>query len=131
MALVVFNEDTGKLYYAGANNPLYHVRKGVLTEIKADKMPVGVNAIEEDSFTNHTLQLISDDMIYIFSDGYADQFGGERNKKFKYGPFKKLLTENAGLDLSLQKQKLYSAFYDWKEDTEQVDDVLVMGIKFM
>lgn len=131
MALVVFNEETGKLYYAGANNPLYHVRKGELTEIKADKMPVGVNAIEEDSFTNHTLQLISDDMIYLFSDGYADQFGGERNKKFKYGPFKKLLTENAGLDLAVQKSKLYSAFYDWKEDTEQVDDVLVMGIKFM
>lgn len=131
MALVVFNEETGELEYSGANNPLYLVRKGKLTEVKADKMPVGINAIEESSFTNHTLQLISDDMIYIFSDGYADQFGGERNKKFKYGPFKKLLTENAGLDLTLQKQKLYSAFFDWKGDTDQVDDVLVMGIKFM
>lgn len=131
MALVVFNEETGELEYAGANNPLYHVRQGTLTEIKGDKMPVGINAIEEDSFTNHRIQLISDDMIFIFSDGYADQFGGERNKKFKYGPFKKMLTENAGLDLSMQKQKVYSAFFDWKGTADQVDDVLVIGIKFI
>jgi len=82
MALCVFNEDSGELQYSGANNPLYHVRNGILTEIKADKMPVGINAIDEESFTNHTIRLISDDMIYIFSDGYPDQFGGKYNKKF-------------------------------------------------
>ena len=131
MALLVFNEDTGELQFAGANNPMYHVRNGKLKEIKADKMPVGINAIEEDSFTNHTLQLISDDMVYIFSDGYADQFGGEKNKKFKYGPFKKMLSSIAGEELTVQKQKLFSTFQSWKGEYDQVDDVLVIGLKLM
>jgi len=131
MALLVFNEETGELQYAGANNPMYHVRNGKLTVVKADKMPVGINAIEEESFTNHTLQLISDDMIYIFSDGFADQFGGELNKKYKYGPFKKLLEGIAHKDLTVQKQALFSEFQSWKGDFDQVDDVLVMGIRFL
>jgi len=131
MSLIVFNEETGELQYAGANNSLYHVRAGKLTEIKPDKMPVGVNAIEEESFTNHTLRLITDDMIYIFSDGYADQFGGELNKKFKYGPFKCLLSENSAKDLSLQKEQLMRTLIEWKGENAQVDDILVIGIKFM
>ena len=76
MALCIFNPKTMELQYSGANNPLYHIRKKVLTEIKADKMPVGINAIEEESFTNHSLQLKPGDIVYIFSDGFADQFGG-------------------------------------------------------
>jgi serine phosphatase RsbU (regulator of sigma subunit) len=131
MALIVFNEDTGELQFAGANNSMYHVRKGVLKEIKPDKMPVGINAIEESSFTNHTIQLISDDMIYIFSDGFADQFGGKNDKKFKYGPFKKMLAENSGKDLSVQKEELMRTLIKWKGNKTQVDDILVIGIKFM
>jgi len=131
MSLVVFNDETGELQFAGANNPIYHVRDGELKQIKGDLMPVGINAIEEESFSNHTIQLVSEDMIYIFSDGFADQFGGKHNKKFKYGPFRELLTGIAHLDLSIQKQKLFSEFYDWKGNMDQVDDVLVMGIKFL
>lgn len=131
MAMLVFNEDTGELQYAGANNPMYLVRKGVLKEIKADKMPVGIHAIEEDSFTNHTIQLISNDMVYIFSDGFADQFGGELNKKYKYGPFKCLITGFADQDLTIQKQKLISEFLSWKGDYDQIDDILVIGLKFI
>ncbi|MEX0981764.1 MAG: SpoIIE family protein phosphatase [Bacteroidales bacterium] len=131
MALLVFNEDTGELQYAGANNPLYLVRDGNLEEIKADKMPVGINAIEEESFTNHSLRLISNDMIYIFSDGFADQFGGEQDKKYKYGPFKKLITGLADKDLVIQKQMLISEFLTWKGSNDQVDDVLIMGIRFI
>ncbi len=131
MALVVFNEDTGELQYAGANNPLYHIRNGVLTEIKANKMPVGIDAIEEESFTNHSIQLISDDMVYIFSDGYADQFGGPDCKKFKYGPFKELLCKIAGEDLSVQKEKLMKTIIEWKGDIRQIDDILIFGVKFM
>lgn len=131
MALLVYNEDTGELQYAGANNPLYHVRQGVFTEIPPDKMPVGINAVEEESFTNNSLQLLSDDIIYIFSDGYADQFGGENNKKFKYGPFKKLLASISGEELYLQKEKLMKTLVEWKGNNEQVDDILIVGIKFL
>jgi serine phosphatase RsbU (regulator of sigma subunit) len=131
MALVVFNEDTGELQYAGANNPLYHVRGETLTEIRANKMPVGINAIEEESFTNNSIRLISDDIVYIFSDGFADQFGGPNNKKFKYGPFKKLLLENSRDPLFLQKDKLSSSLQEWMGSNEQVDDILVLGLKFL
>lgn len=131
MALLVFNEDTGELQYSGANNPLYIIRKGVLKEIKADKMPVGINAIEEESFHNHCIQLISNDMVYIFSDGFADQFGGESDKKYKYGPFKNLLTSISDQDLTIQKQKLISEFLKWKGNNEQVDDILVIGLRLL
>jgi serine phosphatase RsbU (regulator of sigma subunit) len=95
------------------------------------KMPVGINAIEEQSFSNHTFQLLSDDLIYIFSDGYADQFGGPGNKKYKYGRFKELLTRLSIFDLSVQKEELLKEFLNWKGNNEQVDDILVIGLKFM
>ncbi|HKK61286.1 MAG TPA: SpoIIE family protein phosphatase [Bacteroidales bacterium] len=131
MSLVVYNPEDGQLQFSGANNSLYHVRSNVLKEIKPDKMPVGVNAISEDSFSNNKLQLITDDVIYLFSDGFADQFGGPKDKKFKYGPFKKLLTRISGYNLDEQKSMLMKEFINWKGSSEQVDDILVMGIKFM
>ncbi len=131
MALCVFNPGNRELMYAGANNPLYHVRKKVLTEIKADKMPVGINAIEEDSFTNHTMQLKPGDTVYIFSDGYADQFGGPRNKKFKYGPLKELLIRISDQNMDDQKKELELEIDTWKGDNPQIDDILVFGIKFV
>ncbi len=131
MALCVFNEDTGELQFSGANNPLYHIRNGTLTEIKANKMPVGINAIDEESFTNHSIRLISDDMVYIFSDGYADQFGGVHEKKFKYSPLKVLLTEISDKELHLQREILLERLNSWKGKNEQVDDIIVFGIKFL
>ncbi len=131
MALCVFNPQTNELQYSGANNPLYHVRKRVLTEIKADKMPVGINAIEENSFTNHSLQLIPGDIVYIFSDGYPDQFGGPLNKKFKYGPFKELLIRISDRSMEDQREELDQVITDWKGDDFQVDDILILGIKFL
>lgn len=131
MALCVFDEENGELQYAGANNPLYLVRNGELREIRADKMPVGIDAVDEESFTNHTIRLISDDMIYIFSDGYPDQFGGEHCKKFKYTPLKNLFVEISGMELSQQHEILKERFYSWKGKNEQVDDILIFGIKFL
>ncbi|MEZ5070502.1 MAG: SpoIIE family protein phosphatase [Bacteroidales bacterium] len=131
MSLVVFDPRKNELQYAGANNSLYHIRKQVLTEIKADKMPVGINAIEENSFSNHTLQLKSGDIVYLFSDGYADQFGGPSNKKYKYGPFKELLIRISPLSMEEQKEALREEMARWKGDTDQVDDILVFGITFM
>lgn len=131
MALLVYNTDTQTLLYAGANNPLYHIRKKVLTEIKADKMPVGINAIEEESFNNHSLQLNKGDIVYIFSDGYADQFGGPLNKKFKYGPMKELLIRISDLNMEKQQNELDQTIESWKGDEDQIDDILIFGIKFV
>ncbi len=131
MALCVFNPKTRELQFSGANNPLYHIRKRVLTEIKADKMPVGINAIEEESFTNHSLQLKSGDIVYIFSDGYADQFGGPHNKKFKYGPLKELLINLSDQPMEKQRDKLEKVITTWKGNEYQVDDILIFGIKFV
>ncbi|MCP4312546.1 MAG: SpoIIE family protein phosphatase [Bacteroidetes bacterium] len=131
MALLVYNTETRELQYSGANNPLYHIRKKVLTEIKANKMPVGINAIEEESFSNHTLQLKQDDIVYIFSDGYADQFGGHLNKKFKYGPMKELLISISDKSMVQQKKVLEQTMKSWMGDESQIDDILVFGVKFV
>ena len=131
MAVLVYNTETQELQYSGANNPLYHIRNRVLTEIKADKMPVGINAIEEESFTNHALQLKQGDIVYIFSDGYADQFGGPMNKKFKYGPMKELLINISGNSMEDQQAELNEVIDAWKGDEPQIDDMLIFGIKFL
>ena len=131
MALCVFNTRTSRLQYSGANNPLYHIRNKVLTEIKADKMPVGINAIEENSFTNHSLQLKPGDTVYLFSDGYADQFGGPRNKKFKYGPLKELLIRISDRSMKKQQDELENVINTWRGSEEQVDDILIFGINFI
>ena len=94
-------------------------------------MPVGINAIEEESFTNHSLQLKSGDIVYIFSDGYADQFGGSRNKKFKYGPFKELIIGISDRSMEKQHNELERVIETWKGDQDQVDDILIFGIKFV
>jgi serine phosphatase RsbU (regulator of sigma subunit) len=131
MALCVFDSAKSELQYAGANNPLYHIRDKVLTEIKADKMPVGINAIEEESFTNHSLQLIPGDCVYIFSDGYPDQFGGPMNKKFKYGPLKELLIRISDRPMAKQHEELDHVIESWKGSEPQVDDILIFGITFI
>ena len=131
MSLCTFDPRTMKLEFAGANNPLYLIRKGALMELKADKMPVGINAIEEDSFSNHNLQLFPGDIVYLFSDGYPDQFGGPQNKKFKYGPFKELLIRISGMPMEKQKKELDRVIEAWKGNESQIDDILVFGIKFI
>ena len=94
-------------------------------------MPVGIYALDEASFTIKSIQLISNDIVYVFSDGFADQFGGPDNKKFKYKAFKSLLLEIYKKDLHTQKTMLYNAFNKWKGNEQQVDDILIAGIKFL
>lgn len=146
MALISYNKQTRKLQYSGANNPLYIISKHNLSEqipnakifdeghasklfeIKPDKMPISIYE-RMTSFTNTEVQLYEGDLIYMFSDGYADQFGGPKNKKFKYKPFKRLLLENADESLRIQKNSLNKAFDQWKGDEDQIDDVVVIGLK--
>ncbi len=100
-------------------------------EIKGDPMPVGHDEHAEGAFTTISLQVQKGDMLYIFSDGYADQFGGPKGKKFRYGPFKKLLAELHEKPLEEQKQELDRTFEDWKAESqqEQIDDVVVIGLR--
>ncbi|UCG28840.1 MAG: SpoIIE family protein phosphatase [Bacteroidales bacterium] len=130
IALCIYNPTTGELQYSGANNPLYFIRGNELEEIRPDKMPIGISGTEELSFANHLLQMESGDIIYLFSDGFADQFGGPEGKKFKYKPFKQLLFEIHKKPMPEQKDILVSAVYDWKGDLDQVDDILIMGVRF-
>jgi serine phosphatase RsbU (regulator of sigma subunit) len=94
-------------------------------------MPVGIDAVEENSFTNHTLQLKPNDIVYLFSDGYPDQFGGPENKKFKYGPLRELLISLSDKSMEAQKKELDRVMSEWKGDQPQVDDILIFGIRFI
>lgn len=130
ISLGTLSYETGKLEWAGANNPLWILRKNSreIEEIKPDKQPVG-KGNETHRFTTHTFQLNKGDQIYIFSDGFADQFGGERGKKYKYKPFKDLLLANAHKSMEEQKQLILNEFDVWKRDLEQVDDVCILGVR--
>ena len=112
------------------HNPLWIIRAetGELEEIKADKQPVGDFEFRKP-FTNHALQLMKGDQIYFFSDGYVDQFGGPKGKKFKYKTLKKLLLEIRELSMDEQAKKLDQTFKNWKGDLEQLDDVCVIGVR--
>jgi len=120
----------GNLEYALAYNPLLLIRKGELIETKADKQPVGFHTVEQKAFTHHELKLEKGDTVYIFSDGYSDQFGGPKNKKFMLKHFKKLLLSVQDKTMNEQKTILETTMAEWKGDTEQVDDILVMGVRF-
>ena len=130
MALCIIDFDAMELQYAGAYNPLCLVRSGALIEYKADKMPVGIYvAGKEKDFTNHLIPMQKEDMLYLFSDGYYDQFGGKDNAKFKSKPFKQLLTELSVLPVERQNELLIETHEQWKGDRNQLDDILVIGIR--
>ncbi|MES2516207.1 MAG: tetratricopeptide repeat protein [Bacteroidota bacterium] len=119
-----------ELQWSGANNPLWIIKKDshTLEEIKADKQPVG-KFEERKAFVTHYLSLQKGDRLYLFTDGYADQFGGPKGKKFKYRQLEELLVSTADLSLNDQKTALAGAFSSWKGDHEQVDDVCIIGIR--
>ena len=119
-----------KLEFAAAYNPFIMVRNQQIQEIKADKQPVGVFLKEEKPYTHHELEVERGDMVYLFSDGYSDQFGGPRGKKFKYSLFKKLLLNIHDMPMERQKLILEDTLEQWQGDENQVDDILVMGVRF-
>jgi ligand-binding sensor domain-containing protein/serine phosphatase RsbU (regulator of sigma subunit) len=118
------------LKYSGAHNPLWIVRKGtgVIEEIKANKQPIG-KFDKPEPFLTHEIVLNPGDCFYIFSDGFADQFGGEKGKKFKSSNFKELILSVQDLDMDAQKEKILQTFNEWKANFEQLDDVCVIGVK--
>jgi serine phosphatase RsbU (regulator of sigma subunit) len=128
MALVTYTPEENLIEYAGANNPLYIVRDDQLTEYPPDKMPLSLYT-RMDHFSKHYIEARKGDQFYLFSDGFTDQFGGEHHKKFKFRPFRKLIVENNHKPMEEQKSILNKTFEAWKGELEQVDDVLVMGIR--
>ena len=115
--------------FAAANNPLWLVRDKQIIEYKADKMPVGKYHDETKPFTLQKVDLLKGDIIYTFTDGFADQFGGAKGKKFKYKQLGEFLLSNVDLPMEVQKQKLYDAFESWRGQLEQVDDVCIIGVR--
>ena len=117
------------LQYSGAFNPLFHISKGELNLLKADNQPIALSHFEHVSFTSHSVELEKEDMIYIFSDGFADQFGGERGKKYMKGRFKNFLLSISEMPIEQQESLVELEFADWIGDNEQIDDVCVMGVR--
>ena len=130
IALCTVDFETFKLEFAGAFNPLFIVRNGELIQVKPDKVPIGAFIDDElHQFTNNSFDLQPGDMIYVFSDGYVDQFGGEQNKKFMISRFRELLVSISGDPLDKQKEHLLKTHNEWRGENEQVDDILVIGVR--
>jgi serine phosphatase RsbU (regulator of sigma subunit) len=145
------NYDNLQMDFAGANNPIYIIRESgeglsvlsdtsiemrqiakeeyTLFEIKANKMPVGIFTGKDDPFTNHTIQLLKGDTVYLFTDGFPDQFGGHKGKKYKYKPFKEFLLSIVNHPIDQQSEMLNKEFRRWSAGYEQVDDVCIIGLR--
>ncbi|MBI4645737.1 MAG: PAS domain-containing protein [Bacteroidia bacterium] len=145
-ALCIWHKDTNKLEFAGANNPLFLVRKNIagsdiakndkveffgtdLAEFRADRQPIGYHDSNDAPFTQHEIQLQTDDTIYLFSDGYADQFGGEKEKKFTYKRFKELLLTITEKTMQEQKEILDETLEKWRGIQDQTDDICIIGVR--
>lgn len=152
IAFCTLDKKTNKLHFAGANNPVWIIsdkselvitKNGTeittpskidiegkhLIEIKADKSPIGKSYVEHKNFTLNSVQVAKGDKVFVFSDGFADQFGGEKGKKYKYKPFKILLLKNVNKSMTELNKTLNSEFIDWKGELEQIDDVCIMGVE--
>jgi serine phosphatase RsbU (regulator of sigma subunit)/ligand-binding sensor domain-containing protein len=148
IAFCVIDKKTRKLQYAGAYNPLFLIRDKnkpapekmdcirtvssethTLYEVKADKMPIGIHISEKENFTNFQLDLLENDTLYMFSDGYADQIGGPKNRKFMSKHFKQLLLDIQHEPMDQQKRSLNLTIENWKGSLEQVDDIVLIGIR--
>jgi serine phosphatase RsbU (regulator of sigma subunit) len=129
MTVCLLKPEKQTLLFSGANNPLYHIRKGMLESYKGDKMPVAIHERMEP-FTLHEILLEKDDVFYMFSDGFADQFGGVNQKKFLAKNFRKLLLSLRDLPMMEQGSALDQAFEEYRGNVEQIDDVVVVGIRY-
>lgn len=138
ISLCVWNKLDNTLEFAGANNPLWLLRKTInangienreLLEYKADKMPIGSYLELDKTFSSTTIVLQEGDILFLSTDGYADQFGGPKGKKYKYKPLIDSLIKNSNLAMEEQKVCLEKAFDEWKANHEQVDDVSIIGIR--
>jgi serine phosphatase RsbU (regulator of sigma subunit) len=125
--LFCFDFVNKTIRYASANNTPALVRNSEMIYLETDKMPVGLGE-KKENFNTYSCTYLSGDIFYLYTDGYADQFGGPKGKKFKYKQLDEMLVKNAGLNLSQQQTLIEKIFFSWKQDLEQIDDVCVAGI---
>jgi serine phosphatase RsbU (regulator of sigma subunit) len=130
MAICRWDKKINKLTFSGAFNSLYLIRNAELLEYKANRRPVGYYIGKSLPFTKEEITLKKGDMLYIFSDGFIDQFGGKKGKKYRTRNFKKLLLQISDLPCKEQSKALDKELADWKGETEQVDDICIMGVQF-
>ncbi|HBE40259.1 MAG TPA: hypothetical protein DDW27_03495 [Bacteroidales bacterium] len=129
IGLCVLDCESNRLQYSGANRPLLRIRNGEISEFRPDKMSIGLAPVHEHPFTNVVIDTRPDDIYYLYTDGFSDQFGELTDKKFKHKQLKKVIESVAGLPLNRQKEYLEDTFYDWKGNSQQIDDVLVFGFR--
>jgi serine phosphatase RsbU (regulator of sigma subunit) len=130
IALCAVNFNTLELQFAGAYNPLFIVRGGEFIEVKGDNIAIGsYTGIQQSTYTNHRIQLQKGDIIYVFTDGYIDQFGGPDGKKFKLNQFKSMLSTLNNVSLPQQALIIEKSIEQWRGVLQQVDDILVIGVK--
>jgi serine phosphatase RsbU (regulator of sigma subunit)/tetratricopeptide (TPR) repeat protein len=129
IALYIYDPDKKEIEYSGANNSLVLIRNGEILETKANKMPIGIHERFEEPFARNVIPVLPNDMIYSFSDGYADQFGGGENRKFMSGKMKKMFATIANEPIDVQYKTIEKANLDWRGDNFQVDDMIIIGIR--
>ena len=137
-SVVIFDFENKNINYAAANNPIWIIRENKtnnnlpeIIELKPDRMPVGKHIKDSIPFTESVFNLQSNDIVFTLTDGYADQFGGPKQKKYTYKRLKEILLRNYNLTMTQQESKLKNAFINWKGSEEQVDDVLLIGVKIV
>ncbi len=130
MALLIADFETQKLHFSGANSTIFIVNNNKMTVLKGDKMPIGIHDRMNEPFTEHILDLTNDERIYMFSDGFTDQFGGPKDKKYSFKRFKELIEKVSKFPFSKQKHLIEQEFQNWKGDREQTDDIIILGFEF-
>ena len=132
LALCIYDTKKGILQFSGANNPVYVIRPGQPLEIfKGNRMPIGIYLISDQPFTNYEMPISKGDQIYLFTDGYPDQFGGPMGQKFRYNQFRNLIFNISGLaSMDDQLEVVATSMSDWIKGHEQIDDMLVVGVRF-
>ncbi len=129
IALCIIDTHNYNLQYAGAYNPLYLIRNNELMIVQADRMPIGIHLKSTPPFVNHNIKIKKGDLIYLFTDGFIDQFGGPLGKKLRNKAFQQLLLDICNINVVKQKEALISFFNEWKNDHPQIDDVMILGLE--
>jgi serine phosphatase RsbU (regulator of sigma subunit) len=127
-SIISYDLHYKKLVYSGAYNPIYLMRDNEIIEFKGDKMPLSFH-LKMAGFSSHEIKTKPNDIIYLFTDGYNDQFGGQEVKKFRRSQFKEFLARHHRKPLKVQKQLLLDTYLNWRGKEEQVDDITIVGLK--
>ena len=129
LAFCVLHKNRKTLQFSGAYNPLFIFKGGEFKEYKADRMPIGIYYGKMEAFTNYEINIRKGDTIYIFSDGFADQFGGPESEKYKKSNLKRLLSEIYYRPMAEQRNIIEKEFKKWKGSADQIDDITIIGVR--